>query len=137
MGIVLMAHGPSDRGRKQAGLAREIGARIAYERRLKSLRDGRDITHVDLAKAAGVTPATVSRWESGESPPKDGALIRLAHYFGVTRGWLRYGEEPREAQSVVPTTEQLRREPTRVDETTAADRDRKQPESPRKKRRGR
>jgi len=73
------------------------GERIAQERRLKAVREKRDIDQLVVAEAVGVTGPTISRWESGDVIPRDGVLVELARYFGVTPAWLRYGQEPREA----------------------------------------
>ena len=72
-----------------------LGERIAQERRLKAAREQRDIDQRDVARAVGVSFGAVSRWESGETVPKDDAIAKLAKYFGVTPAWLRYGQEPR------------------------------------------
>ena len=74
-----------------------FGARLAQERRHKSVRDERDILKKDVAKVLSVSESTVGRWESGESVPDDTAMLALAAYFGVTPAWLRYGQEPRTA----------------------------------------
>ena len=73
-------------------VAQQVGSRIAQERRLKAARDRRDIDQKAVAAAVGVSPAAVSRWENGETIPRDDVLVRLAEYFGVTASWLRYGE---------------------------------------------
>lgn len=53
----------------------------------------------DVATAMGVSESTVGRWENGEAIPRDAVLTKLAEYFGVTRQWLRYGAEPRIAET--------------------------------------
>ena len=74
-----------------------VGDRIAQERRLKAARDCTDVDQRTVAEAVGVSAPTVSKWESGEATPRDGVLVELARYFGVTPAWLRYGQMPREA----------------------------------------
>ena len=74
-----------------------FGDRLAQERREKAARERRDVMQRDVATAVGTTPATVSRWEQGLAKPGDHMMEKLAAYFGVTPGWLRYGQEPREA----------------------------------------
>jgi transcriptional regulator with XRE-family HTH domain len=44
-----------------------------------------------MAKAVGVTPTSVSEWESDKSVPREDALAKLADYLGVTPAYLRYG----------------------------------------------
>lgn len=62
-----------------------------------SVREARDVTRAEIAAAIGVDAAALTRWEAGKDAPRDDTLIRLARFFGVTRGWLRWGEQPREA----------------------------------------
>lgn len=51
-------------------------------RKIKELRDASKWSQTDLAKAVGVTPNTVSRWENGTYKPKIEDLERLARTFG-------------------------------------------------------
>lgn len=60
-------------------------------RRLKGVKDGRDITQADLAKATGVSATSVSEWEADKKAPREGALIKLAKFLGVSPAYLRYG----------------------------------------------
>ncbi len=69
-----------------------FGGRLAQARREKAARERRDILQKDVAAAIKTTPTTVSRWEAGVNVPDDEMVRRLAKYFGVTPGWLRYGE---------------------------------------------
>lgn len=73
-------------------LAQAFGERLAQERREKAARDRRDITQRDVAKKVGLTGAAISKYESGETIPNDDILKRLADFYGVRPGWLRYGE---------------------------------------------
>lgn len=75
--------------------AEEFGHRLAQARREKAVRDRRDVSQRDVAKAVGTTPPTVSRWEAGLTMPNDGKLKKLALFLGVARSWLRYGNEVR------------------------------------------
>lgn len=75
---------------------KEFGKRLGRERRLKAVRDDRDIENQEVAEAVGVDPASVGRCFRGETMPNDDTLVRLAAYLGVTPAWLRYGQEPRE-----------------------------------------
>lgn len=87
---------------------RGFGDRVAQERRIKSVRDWRDVLKKDIAKALAVEESTVGRWEKGTIPADD-VLTRIAKYFGVTPAWLRYGQEPRavvvsEEEETLPDT---------------------------------
>jgi transcriptional regulator with XRE-family HTH domain len=48
----------------------------------------------DMARALGVSQATVSDWESGAVTPRDEHMVRLADYLGVSPAFLRYGVRP-------------------------------------------
>jgi transcriptional regulator with XRE-family HTH domain len=74
-----------------------LGMRIAQERRMKSVREWRDLGHTEIAEAVGISQPTYSRYEADASKPDDDTLGRLADYFGVTRSWLRFGEGERVA----------------------------------------
>lgn len=56
----------------------EFGAKI------KNLRNKRGITQEALAKAMGVTPQTVSKWENDVTMPDVALLPELSVFFGVT-----------------------------------------------------
>jgi transcriptional regulator with XRE-family HTH domain len=93
----------------QTNGSKGFGERVAQERRLKSVRDRRDVEKRDIAKAMGVSNSTVSRWLDGAAMPDPGTIERLAGYFGVTPAWLLYGQEPREAPKLVPLPDMRKR----------------------------
>ncbi len=70
-----------------------LGERLAQLRREKAANDRRDIDQADVAKAIGLPgkQSYVSRWEA-DVIPRDEILKKLADYYEVTIGWLRYGE---------------------------------------------
>ena len=77
---------------------RSLGERLAQARRLKSVRDWRDITHVEVAAEAMTTPQTVSRWEAGKATPQKAALHLAARFLEADEGWIATGEgEPPKA----------------------------------------
>ena len=51
--------------------------------RLKLLRTRNVMSQADLAKAAGVSPNTIWRIETGRTVPQAGTLRKMAHVFGV------------------------------------------------------
>ena len=55
---------------------------------IKIRRNELGMTQKDLAERVGVTEATVSRWESGESDPSLSFGILLADYFNVSVDYL-------------------------------------------------
>jgi len=72
-----------------------FGERLAQERREKAARERRDLSQKDVAEAIGSSGPSVSRWESDVGMPSEAMIQKLAAYFGVTPGWLRYGHGPR------------------------------------------
>jgi len=58
-----------------------------------AVRERRDVRPADVAREVGVSGATVSDWEAGKIIPRDDTMERLADFLGVTRGFLRFGEE--------------------------------------------
>ena len=75
-----------------------LGARIAQARREMAVREERDVTASEVAKAVGVTNTSMSEWENDKKAPREGALAKLADYLGVTPAYLRYGVLPGSAQ---------------------------------------
>lgn len=59
-----------------------------FGKRLKFLRDERDLPMSKLAEAVGSTKSALSRYENGTMDPGLKVLIKLSDYFGVTMDWL-------------------------------------------------
>lgn len=74
----------------------EIAARIAQLRRRKSFLEERDVTQAEVAGATGISLESYSRYENGKRRPPEGAIEKLAAFFGVTAVFIRYGigEQP-------------------------------------------
>lgn len=77
-----------------------FGGRLGQLRRERALRLGRDLPQAEVAKALGIPPATYSRLETGlfKRSPELTTLQALAKYYGVTLGWLWFGEGERSAE---------------------------------------
>lgn len=72
---------------------RDTGFRLRHVRKLRKL------TQVQLAKASGVTQASVSDLERGESKSFKGTtLVSIAQTLGVSPDWLASGKGPMELQ---------------------------------------
>lgn len=56
--------------------------------RLKELRNERELSQRELAKAIGVSPKAVNFWELGVNEPKASYIIALAKFFGVSTDYL-------------------------------------------------
>jgi transcriptional regulator with XRE-family HTH domain len=62
-----------------------LGGRVeCYGIRIKQARDRAGLTQLELAYAAGVTPATVCRLERAKQTPHITTLARIADALGVT-----------------------------------------------------
>ena len=48
------------------------------------LRDAKGYRDSDVAKAAGISQATLTEWKKGTYQPKAEKLIKIADFFGVT-----------------------------------------------------
>lgn len=59
-----------------------------FSRRLRQLREERDLTTLQLMKNTGISDATISRYETGKRDPNLKLVIRLADYFNVSLEWL-------------------------------------------------
>ncbi len=85
----------------------QIGEKIREFR----LRDGR--TQQETAKALGITPQAVSRWESGLSYPDVEMFPKIAEYFGVSIDRL-YGraidERELEVERILDNIQKMRRD---------------------------
>lgn len=71
-----------------------LGKRIAQARRELGVREHRDVTQLDLARAIGTTSASISEWEADKKQPREPSLVKLAKYLRVSPAYLRYGIEP-------------------------------------------
>ena len=67
------------------------------------LRDEKNLTDSDVAKATGITKSTFSDWKSGRSKPKNDKLQKIADYFGVTIGYLTTGKDDTEKKETTLT----------------------------------
>lgn len=62
------------------GLAYAVPAMETMGEQIRSLRQARGLTQVDLARAVGVTKSAVCQWEDGSTQN-----IRLAHFMALLR----------------------------------------------------
>lgn len=52
---------------------------------IRRLREAHGMNQEDLAKAVGVSPASISFWESDTKVPRMGAIEKMAKLFGVLK----------------------------------------------------
>lgn len=57
---------------------------INIARNIAALRKGQGLTQDDLAEYLGVTKASVSKWETGQSCPDIALLPKISTYFGIS-----------------------------------------------------
>ena len=55
---------------------------------IKQLRQSRNLSQVDLARALGVTKQSISNWENNNIQPSIDMLIRLAQFFSVSTDFM-------------------------------------------------
>lgn len=65
----------------------EISSAV-FPERLKLLRLTRKLSQADVARAVGVTPASVSAWENRRQEPDMEKLVKLARFFGTSVDYL-------------------------------------------------
>lgn len=69
--------------------------------RIKQRRKELRLTQQELGKAVGVSKATISQWEAGDTSPNGENLARLAKAMRTEISWLLYGtEKPAESFSL-------------------------------------
>lgn len=57
-------------------------------KRLKTLREDKDLSQKDLASFLGVSPSTIGMYESDKRTPDSEMLKRIADYFNVSLDYL-------------------------------------------------
>ena len=62
---------------------------MVFKDKIKQLRLDKGVTQSDIAKAIGVSPATIGNYEQGTREPRNNAMWqKLADYFGVSVDYL-------------------------------------------------
>ena len=59
-----------------------------FSERLKKLREARKLSQRAVALGVGISPAQISRYESGERTPTEEVIRRVAIFFGVSADYL-------------------------------------------------
>lgn len=60
--------------------------------RIRRMREKRNLTQGELGKFAGVSVASVSKWEKNQAEPKGNNLSAIAQALGVEMAWILTGE---------------------------------------------
>ncbi|MBQ7133026.1 MAG: helix-turn-helix transcriptional regulator [Ruminococcus sp.] len=58
------------------------------DNRIKDLREDRDLTQTQVAKAIGITQRKYSYIETGTQQLTDEILVKLSKYYGVTTDYI-------------------------------------------------
>ncbi len=69
-----------------------MNEKMMFAERLKEARQKADISQAELSRRTGISPATLSTYEKGKTPPIDKAL-QIAQALSVSLDWL-CGNEP-------------------------------------------
>lgn len=68
-------------------------------KRLRALREEKNITQEELGRILGTSHVTIGRYENGERIPKLDILIDLANYFDVSLDYLLFRSDKKEVSS--------------------------------------
>lgn len=55
-----------------------------YGKQLKKMREGRNLSQNELAKATGISQQNISLWEKDQRTPSIEFCVILANYYGIT-----------------------------------------------------
>lgn len=61
---------------------------MEYNDRIKELREEKELTQTELAKAVNITQRNISFYETGTNQPDIKTIIALAKFFNVTTDYL-------------------------------------------------
>jgi transcriptional regulator with XRE-family HTH domain len=75
----------------------QVADRLKQLRRKKAYEEGRDVTQAEVAKAAGLITETFTRYEGGKRKIPSEVVIALAKFYGVSPGFISFGETSSEA----------------------------------------
>lgn len=67
--------------------------------RIRDLREDKDLTQSDVAKATGIDQKTLSNYETGKTNPDSYVIIRLAEFFDVSADYL-LGRESEDSKKI-------------------------------------
>ena len=59
-----------------------------FSTRLRQMRTAKNMTQAQLAEALGVSPGTITMWETSKREPNYAKLIQIAHYFDCSTDYL-------------------------------------------------
>lgn len=68
--------------------------KVAFGKRVRTLREQKGLTQAELASMVGVTENAITQYESGRASPRPYRIEALAQMLGVTATFLLTGNEP-------------------------------------------
>ena len=75
-------------------------------RRIKQLRESRNIEQLELAELMGYkSQSTISKWESGTNLPNGGKLVKLAKALNTTTDNILFGSEIEQKEETIDLKE--------------------------------
>jgi len=80
---------------------------MAFSNILKYLREEKEITQVELAKACNLSPQCICNLEQGTRNPTGSTVATLARYFGVSADYLLGLEDDFGAPTAAPMGEEI------------------------------
>ena len=83
---------------------------------IKQLRQSRNLSQVDLARALGVTKQSISNWENNNIQPSIDMLIHLAKFFSVSTDFMLGLDERKYIEINGLTDQQLAHVTTIIDD---------------------
>ncbi|AJA42379.1 helix-turn-helix transcriptional regulator [Alkalihalobacillus alcalophilus] len=66
---------------------------MSFGKRLRDLRESKDISMGKLAKEIGSSSSRISDWENEKTHPSSVFVVKIANFFGRSTDWLLTGEE--------------------------------------------
>jgi len=72
---------------------------VSILNRIRDLREDKDLTQSDVAKATGIDQKTLSNYETGKTNPDSYVIIKLAEFFDVSADYL-LGRESEDSKKI-------------------------------------
>ena len=64
-----------------------------FYKRIKDLREEKNLSQTELAKLTGISQSAITKWENRQREPSLDGIIRLAKFFDVSSDYLLGLEE--------------------------------------------
>lgn len=74
---------------------------MSFSKKLRELREERQLTQTEVAKAIGVDKSYVSGWENNRGNPSLESVVAISKFFGVSLDYLIFENIPREGVEAI------------------------------------